>query len=627
MYILLFCFLSIITAIFLSFKERLRAGANFNSLFESRFFEIFSLRSLLIVLELALIEGLCLFACKAYVKSDAWFLIGTVICGGFAWALWYYLLAISERIAPTVNLSDASFADTINPDELSTLGKERFPNIISEEINKDNQVRWLVAGVGYLGAIVLGYNLYQNNLSAVQGATNPLVQEAASFSLWATGLVFLFSLFANRDYTFVPFRSMIITQGMLLISAILASLTIGSSVFSHAFFGYYAIAVGFTALAIRMSHDIKSFYGYQSERSVSDPIATGLRHIMPYIGRIVEHPDYRFPMLSIPEIEARIAKGCVNVEEKGMFVVRNFARFMNIAEVEKQDFTIAMTRFLTVSRGVSLGGGFGTYEGLYYPKVPMWDTDQFPLYPPADKGDNGFRNMADPLTLGSYWDVVLICGGCGGSGLVWETYYDTEYYTEYYTDSQGYQQSRQSSRQVQKSRQVPCSPCSGCGKLKHSQILTTYWQVLIPSITSPEMPMPEFARNAEERIFFRQLFYDNSNYVAEHPFTDGLHNDLVFEMSNTAKSLASSPIFEINKRRVEELHNGYLYRSDFVVAGFRTVRTVFTNLKGSSGWFFGKRPEFYFPQLPLCYFTIATWVFLPPLAMALFFTIYKLISS
>jgi hypothetical protein len=68
---------------------------------------------------------------------------------------------------------------------------------------------------------------------------------------------------------------------------------------------------------------------------------------------------------------------------------------------------------------------------------------------------------------------------------------------------------------------------------------------------------------------------------------------------------------------VLSLTGGYLYRADFQVCGFRTIRILFQRLGGQVGWFFGKRPEFYFPRLPLCYGTIGTFLFLPPLAMAL----------
>src|SRR5207253_2245682 len=90
------------------------------------------------------------------------------------------------------------------------------------------------------------------------------------------------------------------------------------------------------------------------------------------------------------------------------------------------------------------------------PEVPWWDLKLFPLHAPA-----GFVNHIDPLGLGEEYNVVVCCGGCGGSGQVTRTV--TEYRTEYYTDSNG----QSASRQVAESRQVQetCSMCTGSGRL------------------------------------------------------------------------------------------------------------------------------------------------------------------
>jgi hypothetical protein len=41
----------------------------------------------------------------------------------------------------------------------------------------------------------------------------------------------------------------------------------------------------------------------------------------------------------------------------------------------------------------------------------------------------------------------------------------------------------------------------------------------------------------------------------------------------------------------------------------------FAFLRSRSGWFFGKRPEFHFPRVPIGWATLATWLFLSPLAL------------
>ncbi|MND05529.1 hypothetical protein D3C83_263740 [compost metagenome] len=53
------------------------------------------------------------------------------------------------------------------------------------------------------------------------------------------------------------------------------------------------------------------------------------------------------------------------------------------------------------------------------------------------------------------------------------------------------------------------------------------------------------------------------------------------------------------------------------MCGYRTICIRFEKLWGRVGWFFGRRPEFYFPRLPISWSALATCVFLPPLAAAL----------
>jgi hypothetical protein len=63
---------------------------------------------------------------------------------------------------------------------------------------------------------------------------------------------------------------------------------------------------------------------------------------------------------------------------------------------------------------------------------------------------------------------------------------------------------------------------------------------------------------------------------------------------------------------VEKLHDGVVYRSDFQVTGFCVLRIRFRKLPGKVGWFFGARPEFYFPALPLSWGMVGTIVLVLP---------------
>jgi hypothetical protein len=279
---------------------------------------------------------------------------------------------------------------------------------------------------------------------------------------------------------------------------------------------------------------------------------------------------------------------------------------MQLLQVEHENFAVSMLRYLTVRRFVTLSGGVGTFLGLRYPKVPVWDLELFPIHPPR-----GYVDWLDPLQLGSEWDVVLTCGGCGGRGKVWRTV--IEYRTEHYTDHQG----RWQTRQVPETRQVEetCGGCAGCGRLLHHQILNTQWQRLLPQVTAPELPMPELVEDAQEVTYCQLPLTEDFQDLPLRPRTCGARNLLMDQMLHTARAAAG--LHERHAQLVEKLHDGRLYRADFQVCGFRTICIRFARLRGCRGWFFGRRPEFYFPRLPLSWSTVCTSVFLPPLVVAL----------
>ncbi|MGH9846806.1 MAG: hypothetical protein ACREEM_49540, partial [Blastocatellia bacterium] len=371
-------------------------------------------------------------------------------------------------------------------------------------------------------------------------------------------------------------------------------------------------------MGIRAAADLWRWRKYRKTMKVYKPIAETLEMDVPYLDEIAEHPDFRLPDPDQTDLNERIARGCRNIEERSLFVTRSFARFMRLMEVRFQSFAMAMLRYLTVRRYVTTSGGFGTYRMFQCPIVPVWNLRLFPLYPPS-----GFANLIDPLLLDSEWDIVQTCGRCGGTGQVWETYYETEYYTEhyteYYTDYNGRQSSRPASRtatrQVAKQRQVTCPACGGSGRVLYRQTLNTQWQSLMPIVTHPRMPMPELVENAEEKSYFHLPLTEDFHDLPPSPNSYGIVNALVKRMEESATYVVSR--HTINTEKVEKLHNGKLYRADFQICGFRTISIRFAKLRGRIGWFFGKRPEFYFPRLPLCYATLGTMIFLPPLVVGL----------
>jgi hypothetical protein len=227
--------------------------------------------------------------------------------------------------------------------------------------------------------------------------------------------------------------------------------------------------------------------------------------------------------------------------------------------------------------------------------VPQWDEHLFPLNPPQ-----AFVSWLDPLPLDERYNVVDYCTNCGGRG--WVT--RTETYSEYVD---GKYETR--TREVQET----CSVCAGTGYLEYQQVLNTQWQTVWPAATAPDTPMAEFFEGAEERVYYRMRFVEDREEIHESGQGDGIEQDLADDLDASAQRLRSQ--YEECAEEVERLHDGIVYRADFQVTGFWTLCIHFSGLPGKVGWFFGKRPEFYFPRLPLSLSKLGTLIFLGPLGV------------
>lgn len=630
---LVLCSVGLLATIGASLRWRLQHGASWQELWESRFHELLPIRSLIrlvlvLLLEVTILGGMAILNAyqihdKAGSDASGTIFIApilvTLAAGASTFFWWSGVTRSPVGFQVPVNIEKAEIGSVIERSRLTALGSERYPNHIAPQREADTNIRIAVLAAAVIGMGTLGYQYYQGNLC---GAYQPPVlpqahREIVGFIGWACLALGLLSLLNNRDYTLVRFRPALVAQVGLSIGLVGTVAFLASTIDLVAKVGFAALLT----LAWRMGRDLKRQVGFYAEKRVTDPIAATLRRLMPYLPEIGQHPDLRLPDLNKKHLGEWITRGCVNVERKQFLVLRTFARFMRLLRIEQEHFTVGALRYLTVGRSVSVGGGYGTSEYCRHPVVPKWDLDQFPLYPPEEReNDAGFRDENDSLGLPWMWDIVQICGPCGGQGWVWETvyYYETEYYTESYTDSNGNYQTRQCSRDVQKSKQEKktCSTCSGHGRTRHTQFLNTHWRYVSPRLTDPEIPLPELADNAEERTYLKLWLTRDLNDTPFEPELSIPSCDLSARMEQTAADVAR--LHPTHSAQILELTQGrYVYQADFQIAGFRTIRILFENLRGSEGWFFGKRPEFYFPKLPLCWATVASIVLIPPIALSL----------
>jgi hypothetical protein len=610
-----------------STAARLKNGATLRELRRTRFYEIVPVRAMILV-----VQGLAVSAAgisllmlaqrifrllgqrsgdTAAVVETLGFLVIASGLFGISWLWWNRMVLLPALQPPSVDVSQVALSRHIPAQDMAQLGLERFPNRIARNRLSDNLLRacvalfclFLIAGLIYLRYQGIWGERVNPSLVQIGAAFRQYpISEIAFFLLVISTVSLGALLYDNRDYTFFPFRRALTIQ--LVLSVIVGgSLMVVRTAGEHIWWGALLLcaANGWRAFA-----DLWADRRYGKMKRVYDPIADQLQREVYYLNAIRMHPDYQFETLNPMEIGARISQGCNNVEEKGFFVTRFFARFIRLVEVRTEDMAVAMMRYLTVRRYLTLSGGWPTVSPLRSPSVPIWNLQLFPLNPPQ-----GFLNWLDPLLLGSEWDVVKICGGCSGSGRVQRTV--TEYRTEYYTDSDGRPASRQVA--VYRTEWVTCPTCNGSGRLLYQQVLNTQWQRIMPTVTSPRMMMPELVEDSEERVYFRLPLTEAFDNLPFCPQIEGRESDLQEQMLESACRLSGAHIQ--NTVEVERLHDGRLYRADFQIAGFRTICIRFTSLGGRIGWFFGRRPEFYFPRLPLSYSALGTLLFLPPLVLAL----------
>jgi hypothetical protein len=554
-------------------------------------------------------------------------LVAAVVAGGaglLAWGTLTRMVRIGNNSPPSVLVDGLGRQQGIDPHALSTLGMEQFPQMLAYGGRSDLQWRrWLIgAGVIVLLLVLAGgsewgheQGLYDvgNGLVGLWLGTLSLlpvppagVRDAMLLSaVLGCALMVIF----NGTYTLMTFRRTLgVGLGLLcIVWWSRASVAEGEAVIPWT-------AVLWLAFSVRWGYDLYRAHGFRKVQHVTQPIAQGIRGAVPFLGSLPGRPDCRLPALDDRELGGRISRGCRNVEAASPLVTRNLARFMSLVHVEHEHFAAAMLRYLTVRRYVTAADGGGTTRPLQDPEVPVWNEVLFPIRPPR-----GFRNWLDPLGLGSEWDQVSICSGCGGSGEVRcgdcggsGRQQRTETYTEY---SGGRTTARTRSVTVTcsgcgGSGRVRCRPCDGRGRVVFHRTLNTQWQRLLPACTAPYTLLPEFMEEAEERTYFRLPLVENRMQLPPRPEHDGIDPDLETRLAAAVDDMSSSlPAFA---GMVERLHDGRVYRADFQVTGFQVLRIGFERLGGKVGWFFGKRPEFYFPVLPLSWSMVGTVLFVAP---------------
>lgn len=376
----------------------------------------------------------------------------------------------------------------------------------------------------------------------------------------------------------------------------------------------YGIVYGNTYLLLwlvisRMHADLRQVRSYRRRKQHLGPISDAISQaVRPFLESVQNDSACRLPELTIQAMSERITHGARNIEEGDLFVTRLFGRYMRIAKVATERCTTASLRFLTVNRFTERGACWPSYAAICDPQVPVWDEDLFPIHAPS-----GFVDQRDSLCLPSRWNPVVYCPPTEERA---ETYYDTESYSEWDSSRNSFVYR---TRQVQKTRYitVTCSQCRGAGRLEYERYLVTTWTTTRPTVTHPPMQMTELVEKAEEAFYYQLPIVDQGKQLRTTSQTVDAAPSLVGRMEEAGRRLADlAP--ELSKKVIAYNGDAYVYRADFVVGGLHAMNIRFSFLRSRTGWFFGKRPEFHFPKLPIGWATVGTWLFLPPISVSVF---------
>jgi hypothetical protein len=572
-------------------------------------------------------------------RSASCWLVTSILCWGIAIAIsrfyGYRFINVDPPPLPKVKVSVNSIGSYLDVGDTSQIGTERFPSDISPFFHLGVFVRQILRLIGILAFLLQLF--IAMNLESAKGRSPEwlitlqrwqydlrthyyeIVAEVRSWDIpksasligayFATTLLVIV-LCNNKHYLLLRFRTILpVTYGLAVVVWIFASGLgpVGQQNYSIP----YLVSLVLVWFVTRRWHlDLRLVSQMQRRKRYLVPISEWInKSVASFISSIQKDKSCRLPEMDATELSSRITRGAFNIEETDPFVTRFFGRFMRIAKVAAERCTSASLRLMTINRYTQLGEHWPSYASLRDPMVPIWDEDLFPIRAP-----DGFVNWTDSIILSNDWNPVYYCPR---TETRLETYYEDESYWDSSTNSYR-------TRSVSKTRtvEVTCSKCGGSGALEYARFLVTTWKTNRPTVVEPAMSMPELAENAEEIIYYqRRLIEAGKSLVddAQGLAADGNLNRLM----ERSGSLMFDNLHWICKQVREYTQDAYVFRADYIIGGFHAMNIRFAFLRSRSGWFFGKRPEFHFGQLPIGWASVASWLFLPPIAL----TVWALIAG
>lgn len=507
------------------------------------------------------------------------------------------ILHAPRGTAPKVDCALALGGGQITARELARLGHERFPSpgapgwwtgVLTRVLllpAMPAAAFWFAGSMRPTNLPIAGHEFAERSIELLSHATLPV--PAAIAVVWIASVLLVLLACCDRNYLVMRFAPRLVVFASLTAAVLVGTLSLAPR--EEASTALVPVAL---LLSWRMLVDLRLARRTAHVRRIAAPACAAIARYFPRLSRLCADPGCALPALDLVERECRVSQGAENIAEAGLLATRRFGRYLSVGTLDHIRCDFAALRVMTVGRWVRVLPGWGTYLPLGGLEVPMWDESTFPIRPPS-----GFANWDDPLPLGRMWNIVCVCSRCGGSGSIWVD----ESYTEW-----------EDGKSVTKTRRVQqtCPACGGAGRLEHPRVLVTCWRRAQPSVQEPAIGTPELVEDAAERIYLQQRIVED-RVALDEAITDSISDSGLRSELLAATEACVAEQREHIDRLASEL-GGRLYRADFVIGGFNTIRIRFGGTGSRRGWFFGARPEFHFPRLPASWAFVGTAVTLPP---------------
>ncbi|XZE18021.1 hypothetical protein SH449x_003304 [Pirellulaceae bacterium SH449] len=650
--------LGFVSVLFVSLLRRLIAGAQFQELLANGCYEWIPGRGMLYVIygilwiiqswgmALVVFTVIGLFAAFDPERKTALLPAVSFLALAIAWfvlARWVRLkfdrrfISVDSFTLPIVDVNVRAITALRDAGDTSKIGTERFPNQASPYFSLGIIARQWIRFVGILGCVT------QLFISLQFSSKNPVESELARYAVRTAeycryeyhGFIQLVRDFAipkpvaavvsyfslamlwillnnNRQYLLVRFPTVLLMTLLLSMLFWVGIASLGEIDGHNLDIVYGATYVILFLVFSRMHTDLRRAKNYKRRKQFLTPVSNAIaREVGSFLKDVQKDDVCRLPDLNSESLSSRITRGARNIEEGDAYVTRFFGRYMRVAKVATERCTTASLRFLTINRYTECGNCWPSYAPIGDPQVPVWNEALFPIHAPK-----GFVNHRDSLRLSEQWNPVVYCPPTEQRQ---ETYTERETYSDWDSSSNSYVTR---SRDVQRTRYitVTCSRCNGVGRLEYERFLVTKWTTTRPTIVSPTMQLPELVENAEEAFYYQLPIVDGGRILQDRSLMVDAGAALAQKMERAGQKL-SARVKEFSDLVVRCNQDAYVYRADFVIGGLHAMNIRFHFLQSRTGWFFGNRPEFHFPKLPIGWATIGTWVFLPPIAILIWLCI------